>query len=148
MEQNEYINQRLEDQINWYSRKSSYNKKWTLSLRIIEITFAAIIPFIAGLGEKIPYNAFIIGSCGIIISISAGLSALNKYHENWIEYRTTSESLKHEKYLFLTKTNPYDSENAFQQLVIRVESLISKENSQWSKYSKTKTSDKKELHEL
>lgn len=143
MDQNEYFTKRLEDQIKWYSTKSSCNKKWSLTLRIIEITCAAIIPFLAGIGEKIPYNAYIIGFCGIVISISAGLSALNKYQDNWIEYRTTSESLKHESYLFLTKTYPYDSENAFQQLVIRVESLISKENSQWSKYSKPKQDEKK-----
>ncbi|HFC76762.1 MAG TPA: DUF4231 domain-containing protein, partial [Candidatus Moranbacteria bacterium] len=46
------------------------------------------------------------------------------------------ESLKHEKYLFLTKSEPYDIDEPFKLLVQRVESLISKENTNWSNYMK------------
>jgi hypothetical protein len=44
--------------------------------------------------------------------------------------------LKHEKYLYLTKTEPYDGEDAFNELVKRVEDMISKENTRWSQYIK------------
>lgn len=100
---------------------------------------ATIIPFIAGIGNVIPYHSIIIGALGVIIAISAGLSALYKYHENWLEYRTTAETLKHEKYLFQTKCSPYNNDDAFCKLVQRTERLISKENSKWSSYvDKTK----------
>ena len=126
MEPNEYITKRLEDQITWYSTKSQYNKGRSIALRILEIVCAAIIPFISVHHESFKYFPLFVGLLGITISIAAGISAILKFHDNWIEYRTVCETLKHEKFLFLTKTNPYDSENAFHQLVIRVEGLISR----------------------
>lgn len=57
---------------------------------------------------------------------------MNKYHENWIQYRYVSELLKHEKHLFLTKTEPHDDEEyAFHLLVQRTERAISSENINW-----------------
>lgn len=139
MNEEEYLNDRLNDQIDWYDKKSQTNQKWFKGLRLLEIVAATIIPFLAGIGSNIPYYSIIIGGLGVIIAVSAGLSALYKYHENWIEYRTTSETLKHEKYLFQTKCLPYDNEDAFCKLAQRVEGLISKENTQWSRYvEKTK----------
>ena len=134
MDQEQYLQERVEDQITWYGEKSQLNKKWFKFLRITEIVGAAIIPFLAGIGSSIPYYSVIIGTLGVIIAISAGVSAVYKFHENWLEYRTTSETLKHEKYLFQTKCRPYDQEDSFSLLVQRVEGLISKENSQWSRH--------------
>ena len=128
----EYLNSRLDDQIIWYDEKSKYNQRWFKALRLIEILFAAIIPFIAGVGSQLLYYQLIIGILGVIIAVSAGLSSLYKFHENWIEYRTTTETLKHEKYLYLAKCSPYNTEDAYCRLVQRIEGLISKENSQWS----------------
>ena len=54
----------------------------------------------------------------------------------WIEYRSTCESLKHEKFLFLSGAEPYCEENSYHLLVQRVEGLISKENSEWFRYTK------------
>lgn len=136
MNEEEYLNDRLNDQIGWYDNKSQTNQKWFKRLRFFEIIAAAIIPFLAGIGTQISYNSIIIGTLGVMIAVSSGLSALYKYHENWIEYRTTSETLKHEKYLFQTKCSPYDSDDAFCKLVQRVEGLISKENTQWSRVAK------------
>jgi hypothetical protein len=91
---------------------------------------------LAGIGSVVPYNQIIIGALGVCVALSAGLSALYKFHENWIEYRTTSETLKHEKFFFLTKCSLYDDDNAYHKLVQRVEGLISKENTQWSMHTK------------
>lgn len=139
MNEEEYLKDRLNDQIDWYDKKSQTNQKWFKRLRLLEIVVAAIIPFLAGIGTSVPYYSIIIGGLGVMIAVSAGLSALYKYHENWIEYRTTSETLKHEEYLYQTKCQPYDGDDAFCKLVQRVEGLISKENTQWSRYvEKTK----------
>jgi len=143
MTEDEYINDRLINQLNWYSKKSQYNQKYHKSLKIIEIVSASIIPFVAGMNENIPYSNWILGISGILIAVITAISALCKFQENWIQYRTISETLKHEKYLYLTKVYPYDSSSSFDLLVKRVESLISKENTQWVKYVK-KNSIKKE----
>jgi len=134
MNEDEYIKNRLDDQINWYSQKSQFNQKWFKLLKIVEIASAAIIPFLAGIGSAFPYYQILVGSLGVIIAVSAAISSVYKFHENWIEYRTTAETLKHEKYLYLTKCSPYEGDDSFGNLVQRVESIISKENTQWSRY--------------
>lgn len=134
MEQKEYIEQRIDDQINWYDKKSSRAQFWFKSLCILEISAAATIPFLVCYTSEI--NQIIIGLLGICIAIIAGIISINKFQEIWIQYRTTSESLKHHKYLYLTKSKPYDSEDSFNMLVTTTEDLISKENSNWNIYIK------------
>lgn len=134
MTSEEYIQTRLDDQINWYSRRSQSNQSWFKGLRIVEIVFACTIPFLVSqITTDTPLLRIVVGGMGVCIAVVSGLVSLYKFHENWIEYRTTAETLKHEKFLFLTKAPPYDGETAFHALVARVESLISKENTNWSR---------------
>lgn len=142
MDAEQYVKERLEGQIDWYDRKSQRNQKWFKFLRVTEIICAAVIPFIAGMFGDIIYGQISIGILGVIIAISAGLSSLNKHQEIWLTYRTTCETLIHEKFLFLTACKPYDCDCAFTTFVERIEGLISKENSQWSRNSRKKSDTK------
>lgn len=144
MDEKAYIKERLDDQIDWYSNKSKRSQNWFKALRIVEIIAAGIIPFLAGYTtDSAPELKIIIGLLGVVIAFVAGIISLNKFQEIWIEYRTTSETLKHHKYLFLTKAVPYDKEDSFQMLVQTVEALISKENSNWNNYIKKSEKEKK-----
>lgn len=144
MDETAYIQERLDDQINWYSKKSKTSQNWFKILRVIEILAAATIPFLAGyVTDTEPQLKVIIGLLGVVIAFVAGFISLSKFQEIWIEYRTASETLKHHKYLFLTKSSPYDTEEAFQSLVQTVEALISKENSNWNNYIKQIEKEKK-----
>ncbi len=134
MEQEEYIKQRIDDQIDWYSKKSNRAQLWFKSLRIFEISAAATIPFLACYASET--NQIIVALLGICIAIVAGIISINKFQEIWIQYRTTSESLKHHKYLYQTESRPYDGEDSFKMLVATTEALISKENSNWNIYIK------------
>ena len=51
-----------------------------------------------------------------------------------MEYRTTAESLKKEKYLFQTRVDPYHEGDAFYTLVQRIEAMVSKETTNWAQY--------------
>ena len=85
MDEDEYLKDRLDDQIDWYSKKSQTNQQWFKKLRLLEIVFATLIPFLAGIGDALPYYQIVIGGIGFVIAIAAGLSAINKYQENWIK---------------------------------------------------------------
>jgi len=127
----DYIEQRLNDQISWYDRKSGKNQLWFKRLRFAEIVAAAIIPFLSGFaGDKLPMQ-IAIGVVGVVVAVIASLLALLRLQEHWISYRATAEALKTEKFLFLTQTQPYDKEDAFHLLVQRVEVLLSKESTEW-----------------
>jgi hypothetical protein len=69
---------------------------------------------------------------GVFVAVIAGVLELLHLQERWIEYRATAESLRREKFLFLTQTEPYDKDDAFHLLVQRVEALLSKENAEWA----------------
>jgi hypothetical protein len=62
-------------------------------------------------------------------------SVLSSVQELWIEYWETCETLKKEKVLYQTVVEPYATADAFAVLVQRVETLISKENTDWGQYS-------------
>lgn len=139
----EYLRDRVDDQINWYDRRSLTNQRWFKRLRIIEIITAASIPFLSAYmtqGEL--WMRLIVGVLGVVITVITSVIALYRFQENWIEYRTTCESFKHEKYLFLTKSKPYDDEDAFPLFVERIEALISIENTKWYQKLQPRKKDK------
>jgi hypothetical protein len=101
-------------------------------IKTIEIVFAALIPFLVSfVSSGFSYIKVVVGILGISITIISGILALYRFQENWIEFRTTAESLKREKFLFLARVNTYDSDNSFPLFVQRVEDLMSKENTKW-----------------
>ncbi|MEW8323545.1 MAG: DUF4231 domain-containing protein [Candidatus Thiodiazotropha taylori] len=135
MNEEEYISSRVDDQIGWYDKKSQKAQFWFKLLRGIEILSAAAIPIIAGFAKEPFPVTLVVGLLGALIAVITSIVSLNQFQENWTEYRTTCESLKHEKFLFLTNAEPYHEEEPFRLFVQRAESLISKENSAWSQYT-------------
>lgn len=132
MEDHKYIANRLEPQIAWYSKKSSRNKSFYYSFKLLEIVFAISIPFCAGYLEEYHQLKIIIGSIGVIIAILSAVNILFKFHEKWINYRSTAEALKQEKYLYQGRAGIYAGEKPLALLVERSEYLISQENSNWN----------------
>lgn len=121
--------ERLEDQIDWYDRKSCYSQRAYKSLKVIEIVSAALVPLTAGM--RLP--AVITGALGVLIAVLEGLLQLNQYQHDWITYRSTCETLKHEKYLYLAKAGPYSAATAPHVLLAeRIESLVSQEHATWA----------------
>lgn len=139
-----YMKERVDDQINWYSNKSIKAQKTYKNLQTIEIILAAFIPLLAGYSH-IVWVAFVIGCCGSVIAIIEAISKLNKYHENWIQYRSTCELLKYQKHLFLTGSYPYNKEDeTIENIFVKnIENIISSENNQWkSIHTDTEESNK------
>lgn len=132
MEQTEYLKERLEDQILWYDTKSSYHQNHYKRWKRMQIILTAFLPLSTGLIGRFQWFSIMFGIIGVLIACIEGVLALGKHHENWIEYRSICETLKHEKYMFLTKTGVYKEDEPFPYLVERVESIISKENINWA----------------
>jgi uncharacterized protein DUF4231 len=127
----DYVEQRINDQISWYDRRGITNKRWFKRLRFAEIVVAATIPFLSGFADKSSSIKIAIGALGVFVAVIASLLGLLQLQVHWIEYRATAESLKKEKFLFLTQTDPYNKDDAFHLLVQRVEALLSKESTDW-----------------
>ena len=121
--------ERLESQLAWYDGKSHRHKDWFYRLKVLQIVLAAAVPVTAGAGT----SAWITGSLGAAIVVLEGFQQLFQFQQNWVAYRATAESLKHEKYLYLARAGPYrDAEPADALLAERVEQLVSQETAAWS----------------
>ncbi|MFC1569790.1 DUF4231 domain-containing protein [bacterium] len=132
MNQEDYLRNRLDDQIQWYDKKSISSQKAYKRIRSMEIIFAALIPLLSVISVYEGLIKIIIALLGTAIVIFAGINGMNKYQELWIGYRTTTETLKHHKYLFEAQCTPYNKNDAFVRLVENVEAIISREHSNWS----------------
>ncbi len=134
---------RLQEQIDWYDRKSMLNQRVFKRIKVTEIVAAALIPFLSALKLSNSAHAGAINAgltalvtvLGVLITVLEGLLHLNQYQQNWITYRSTCEQLKHEKYVFLGNAPPYANGDAAEkraQLAERVESLVSQEHAKWA----------------
>ena len=135
MKQDEYIETRVNDQIQYYdtqSKSSQSRYKWLAGVQIMS---GAVIPIIAGFSDSICFSEWMIALLGLAVTSATAFLTLNKYQERWINFRTTCETLKHLKYLFLTNSSPYNGEDRYDKFVNDVESTLSKENSNWSFYT-------------
>lgn len=129
----QYISERLDNEVKWYSKKASDNRIRFHASQIIIIVAGALIP-IVNLFET-PSTIGIISSilAGVVI-ISGGISQLQKSQENWVLFRSTAEMLKKEKQLYLNSVGFYaniPNEDKHKLLVERVESIISSENTKF-----------------
>ena len=128
---------RLESQRKWYAEKSAFNQKWYKALKLIQIVLAAAIPIFALL--PVPHTKLIVAIFGALIAILEGVQQLYQFHTLWTEYRSTTEHLKHDRYLFLSLSGPYRElaqDEALLLLAERTEELISKEHAKWIDISK------------
>jgi hypothetical protein len=128
---------RLEIEIDWYDRKSRYNQRMFKTMKIATIVISLSIPLFAAFSSYKPIAgsaiALITGGLGATIALLEAIQQLNQYHHNWITYRSTAETLKHEKYLFFSTAGPYAAaDNPKALLAERVESSVSQEHAKWT----------------
>ena len=127
-----YLKERVDDQIDWYGKKSKFNQRWYKRLKSIAILCSVCIPFLTGFADRFGEGTIIIiGVLGVSIALIEGILSLNKYHELWLEYRKTAELLQREKILFATNSGPYQQEQKLTKLVERCENIMGAENSSW-----------------
>ncbi len=130
-----YLKERYQDQVGWYDRKAATNQTLYRRLQWSVIILSATTPVLIEIDtDLLPSELF--GRLALLTSLSVAIltSALKtfKYQENWINYRTTCETLRKESYFYEAELGEYrDSESKESLFVDRVENLISRENTMW-----------------
>src|SRR5215218_11232686 len=123
---------RLNDQLEWYDRKSGENQRRYKQIKVAQLVLAGSIPVFALVGDL--WGRWVTAILGASVAILEGLQQLGQYNNLWASYRATAEQLKHEKYLFLAKSGPYQGlgdEEALRVLAERVEERVSTEHAKW-----------------
>lgn len=126
----EYLADPIDDQIEWYSDKSGYNQRRYKIIQVIKITFALAIPVLS-LFMSWPPAVYLVGILGALIAFIEGFVRIYNYKDLWTKYRLASEMLKHHKDLYMTRTNPYHHEDAFNQFVKNTQEIMMAENVMW-----------------
>ena len=138
MDEEKYFEERLDNQIQWYDKKSVQLQKSFKRLRTLEIVLAASIPFLVGYTIDRPVVLFAVGAVGVVVACLAGVLALQKYEELWTRYRSTCETPTRHRYLYVTQAPPYETQPAFTKLVANVESVMAEERSDWLELQREK----------
>jgi Ni/Fe-hydrogenase subunit HybB-like protein len=130
----EYLESRYREQIAWYDRKSVFNGKWFKVFQWGTITLASLTPVIVVIGfeSSNDYAKWLPVLTSVLVAIFASAQKTFKFEENWINYRTTCETLKKEIYLYKAGVGEYSTTRDREGLFVeRVEGLISRENTLW-----------------
>jgi len=126
---------RLEDQIGWYDRKSRTAQRRYKILKLAQVIIAGLIPLVAVFPIPEPQFKWVTAILGLLVLIIEAVQQLNQDQQNWTAYRSACEALKHEKYLHLASAGPYaDAKNSEKRLALladRIEGLISQEHAKW-----------------
>lgn len=123
---------RLNDQLELYDEKSGSKQRWYKRIKSAQLVMASSIPVFSLVG--IAWGRLITAVLGAGVVILEGIQQLGQFNDLWINYRSTVERLKHEKYLFLAGSGPYRGlamGEALTLLAERVEEQVSTEHAKW-----------------
>ena len=125
-----YLEERYYPQVNWYDKKAIYNQKVYKFLQCFIIILAAVTPILVVIeGDFQKWSAVVTSA---LVAIGTASLKTFKFQENWINYRTTCETLRKEIHYFKAGIEDYHvSDDPAGVFVKRVESLISRENTLW-----------------
>lgn len=139
MSVDDYLQARLDDQLDWYDRKALRNQNLYKRLQLMAIIFGASIPLLTAISFKEfeTLFRFIIALLGSTIAVISSVLSLNKYQENWVKYRSCAEALRREKYHYLTCTGSYANDNVQRDALFvgRCEAIMANEQGEWMKTS-------------
>lgn len=119
---------RLEDQLGWYDRKSMAAQRAYKRVKLSQLIVGSIVPVVAALRVSPAVTA----SLAAFVVVAEGAQQLYQWQTNWVLYRSTAETLKHEKYLYLAAAGPYSTDDRDRVLAERLEGLVSQEHAKWA----------------
>ncbi len=141
-----YLSDRYLAEISWYDKKSLRNQIWYRALQSSLIILSALTPVLIALAEKadsMPWVKSLSLITSVLVAILATSLKTFKFEENWLNYRTTCETLKKEIHFFNAGIDEYkDNQDREGLFVKRVEALISRENTLWLTTLEEKQNDK------
>jgi hypothetical protein len=137
----EYLNNRYQKEIKYYDDQACRNKLYYYGFSFLSIILSSITSvflYLIDIYLIIPFRiyAFITST---IVSLTLALISLFNFHEKWMNYRTTCESLKKELHYYNAKLGDYSISTDPEALFIeRVEEQLSKEHTRWLRVIKAK----------
>lgn len=124
----QYINNRVNNQIDWHDKKSVRNKWAYLICSIIAVVGSILASVI------IQYCDVLATIISALVAISVGINNLFKFQKKWMLYRATSELLKSEKMKFEVNAGEYGNADREKLFYDKIESILTNTNQNWLQF--------------
>jgi hypothetical protein len=125
----DYIKNRYQREIRWYDRRARQNQLGYLMAHIYTIAAALAVPVLLSV-ENI--SLLVISALAASVAGIQALGTLLRFHENWLNYRTTAETMRKEIHFYHAGIDEYATADDSKALFVkRVEALVSRENTMW-----------------
>ena len=132
-----YLSGRYREQVEWYDKQAALNKRWAIRLRIAAGACGLVSAFLIqmgahGLAAPMRYWFDAATVFSMLVALIGVINGAYDFHRNWINYRTTCETLRKEKSYYEARAYDYaDADDPDRLFVERVENIISRENTMW-----------------
>ena len=143
-----YLEERYQDQVDWYDRKAQTMKRTYGRVQKLVIVLAALTTVAAAAGTVAGpagnISRWVTVSVSALVTIFTALLNTFKYRETWLNCRGTFDALKREKSYYIAQVGEYrdatDREGLFVQ---RVETMFAREGAEWQSIQRLKDQDGK-----
>ncbi|MYA09511.1 MAG: DUF4231 domain-containing protein [Holophagales bacterium] len=131
----QYLEDRYQNQVRWYRASAARSKRWHRRYQVGIVALSAVVTVTVALGlnggSGTPWHVVSL-TTSALVTVLATLQRTLRFHENWVEYRTTAEALQKEHYYHQFLCGEYGTAESPNQLFVeRVEELISEQNTLW-----------------
>ena len=127
----DYIDNRLQDQLAWYRGKASEAKHRHTLLASIQFAATAAVPVLNAFGAQDRAYIYAASISAAVAAVAMGFLALGNHQQNWLRYRQAANSLETIFWLFKNRAAPFDTDARDQLLVERAEDVMAQESGQW-----------------
>jgi uncharacterized membrane protein len=130
----EYLQRRVEKELQWHDSKAARNKHWFYFVEITTLVAGTAIPVVNLWFTGPDLSRLLSGILGGVIVVAAGIGKLFKFQENWLQYRTLAEALGREAEFYKTGSADYaaaDEAGRNRLLVERAENILAGSVSQF-----------------
>lgn len=111
-----------------YSRGATRNRVAYQIGRVATLLLAAAVTVLAAVGAPAALSA----SLAAAIVVIEGMQQLFQWHQNWISYRASAETLRRHAFAYAARTAPYDGEDRAGRLAAMLTELTERENVDWA----------------
>jgi len=125
----EYVEERLNAEIDYYNKSAGKAKKRYLQMRAITVVGGALVPVLVNVNS--PYVDILTTAISLVVVLFVSLETVYRYREQWTNFRTAEQNLRNEYFSFTSDSGIYadlDEPAAFKLFVNRIEQAIEAES--------------------
>lgn len=145
-ESDSYIENRLQEQMNYYHRECAQLQREYNGLSFFNIVITALIPMFTLAINDWYFSKYIVVALGALDTITTSILLLHKTKENQVNYRSTYENLKKEYIYYINSIEKY-KDKSYQEsrelFIETCENLMQSEHSIWGNFSEAEENIKR-----